>query len=101
RCAAEHGGVVGLKGHGTGVTDGQRVYQNTTGNPGMATGGTGDVLTGMIAALLGQRLEPFAAAQLGVHLHGLAGDLARNELGEVSLIASDLVDSLPRAFRSF
>jgi NAD(P)H-hydrate epimerase len=81
------------------VTDGRRIYHNWTGNPGMATGGTGDVLTGLIAALLGQGLEPFAAAQLGVYLHGLAGDLARDDLGEVSLIASDLLNYLPHAFR--
>lgn len=98
--AAEHGVTLVLKGHRTIVTDGRRVYTNTTGNPGMATGGTGDVLTGLIAALLGQKMEPFAAAQLGVHLHGLAGDLARDELTEVSLIASDLLDYLPSVFRS-
>jgi len=99
RFAAEHGVVLVLKGHGTVVTDGRRVYVNTTGNPGMATGGSGDVLTGLIAALLGQQLEPFAAAQLGVHLHGLAGDLARDDLGEASLIATDLIAYLPRTFR--
>ena len=59
------------------------------------------MLTGLIAALLGQHLGPFAAAQLGAHLHGLAGDLARRELGEVSLIASDLLSYLPRAFQTF
>jgi NAD(P)H-hydrate epimerase len=99
RFAAEHGVVLLLKGHGTIVTDGRRMFQNTTGNPGMATGGTGDVLTGLIAALLGQGLEPFAAAQLGAWWHGRAGDLARDELGEVCLIASDLLDYLPRAWR--
>ena len=98
RFAAGHGVVLVLKGHGTVVTDGRRVFLNHTGNPGMASGGTGDVLTGLISALVGQRLEPFAAAQLGVYLHGLAGDLARDDLGEVSLIASDLLDYLPRAF---
>jgi NAD(P)H-hydrate epimerase len=97
--AAAHGAVVLLKGHGTVITDGRRVYINTTGNPGMATGGSGDVLTGLIAALLGQHLEPFAAAQLGAHLHGLAGDLARDDLGEASLIATDLIAYLPRTFR--
>jgi ADP-dependent NAD(P)H-hydrate dehydratase len=101
RFAADHEVILVLKGAGTIVTDGRRVYRNTTGNPGMATGGTGDVLTGLIAALLGQKFEPFAAAQLGVHLHGLAGDMARDELGEVSLIASDLLDYLPRALRNF
>jgi NAD(P)H-hydrate epimerase len=99
RFAAEHGVVVLLKGHGTVVTDGRRCYLNPTGNPGMATGGTGDVLTGLIAALVGQGLEPFAAAQLGAWWHGRAGDLARDELGEVSLIAADLLGYLPRAYR--
>jgi len=91
--------IVVLKGQGTIVTDGRRVYPNTTGNPGMATGGTGDILTGVIAALIGQRLPPFEAAQLGVHVHGLAGDLARDQIGEVSLIATDLLDFLPPALR--
>jgi NAD(P)H-hydrate epimerase len=97
--ARTHGVIVVLKGHGTIVTDGRRVYVNTTGNPGMATGGTGDVLSGLIAALLGQKLDGFAAAQLGVYLHGRAGDLARARIGEVSLIATDLLDFLPRAFQ--
>jgi NAD(P)H-hydrate epimerase len=100
RFARERNVLLVLKGHGTLVTDGRRLYRNTTGNPGMATGGTGDVLTGLIAALLGQGLLPFEAAQLGVHLHGLAGDLARSVLGEVSLTAVDLLDYLPRAFLS-
>jgi NAD(P)H-hydrate epimerase len=99
RFAAKHGVVLLLKGQGTIVTDGRRMYRNTTGNPGMATGGTGDVLTGLIAALLGQGLEPFAAAQLGAWWHGQAGDLARDELGDVCLIASDLLHYLPRAWR--
>jgi NAD(P)H-hydrate epimerase len=97
--AAEHGVVLLLKGFGTIVTDGHRVYVNPTGNPGMATGGTGDVLTGLIAALLAQGMQPFDAAQLGAYWHGLAGDLARDELGEMSLIASDLLHYLPRAIR--
>src|SRR5262249_47392240 len=97
----EHGVVVVLKGSGTLVSDGRRVYRNATGNPGMATGGTGDVLTGLVAALLGQGLEAFAAAQLGVYLHGLAGDLARADLGEISLVATDLLQYLPRAVREF
>jgi NAD(P)H-hydrate epimerase len=95
RCRA----VVVLKGHRTLITDGTRQAINTTGNPGMATGGTGDVLTGLITALWCQGLEAFAAARLGVHLHGLAGDLAAEELGQVSLIASDLVRFLPAALR--
>ncbi len=92
--------VMVLKGQGTVVTDGRRVYVNTTGNAGMATGGAGDVLTGLIAALLGQRLECFEAACLAVYVHGLAGDLAARNLGQVSLIASDLLDYLPAAFKS-
>ncbi len=99
--AADHGVVVLLKGHHTIVTDGRQLYVNTTGNPGMATGGSGDVLTGLIAALLGQGLEAFAAAQLGAYLHGLAGDLARDALGEVGLIATDLPHYLPAAFRTW
>ena len=96
--AARSNLVVVLKGHRTLVTDGRRRAINTTGNPGMATGGTGDVLTGLIAALIGQHLEPFDAARLGVYLHGLAGDLAAEQLGQVSLIARDLVEYLPKAF---
>jgi NAD(P)H-hydrate epimerase len=92
--------VVVLKGHHTVVTDGKRYSLNNTGNPGMATGGSGDVLTGIITALLCQGLEPFDAARLGVHVHGLAGDLAAEELGQVSMIASDLVDYLPKAFQA-
>jgi ADP-dependent NAD(P)H-hydrate dehydratase len=92
--------VVVLKGHETVVTDGERYSINHTGNPGMATGGSGDVLTGIITALLCQGLEPFDAARLGVHVHGLAGDLAAENLGQVSLIASDLIDYLPKTFQS-
>jgi NAD(P)H-hydrate epimerase len=98
--AAQASIVVVLKGHGTVIADGARHAVNSTGNPGMATGGTGDVLTGVIAALLGQGLAPFEAAQLGVYIHGLAGDLAAAELGEVSLIASDMIRFLPKAFTS-
>jgi ADP-dependent NAD(P)H-hydrate dehydratase len=90
--------VVVLKGAGTVVSDGKRYYLNTTGNPGMATGGSGDVLTGVIAALLAQKLPPFEAAQLGVFIHGVAGDVARDQNGETGLIAGDIVDALPDAF---
>jgi len=92
--------VVVLKGHRTVIADSSRVCVNQTGNPGMATGGTGDVLTGIITGLLCQGLAPFDAARLGVHLHGRAGDLATREIGETSLIASDLIDYLPAAFQS-
>lgn len=93
--------VLVLKGHRTVVTDGQRVYRNDTGNPGMATGGTGDVLTGLVAALIGQGLSAFDAAALGAWAHGRAGDLAAGELGQVALTAADLLDYLPGAFREF
>jgi NAD(P)H-hydrate epimerase len=90
--------VIVLKGAESVVTDGRRYYVNKTGNPGMATGGTGDVLTGVVAALLAQKLPAFEAAQLGVFIHGLAGDIARDQNGETSLIAGDIVDALPDAF---
>jgi NAD(P)H-hydrate epimerase len=90
--------IVVLKGHHSIVTDGRQYAVNSTGNPGMATGGTGDCLTGVIVALLAQGLSPWEAARLGVHVHGLAGDLAAAALGQVSLTASDLIDFLPRAF---
>jgi NAD(P)H-hydrate epimerase len=99
RFARENRAVLVLKGHLSVVTDGQRAFVNPTGNPGMATGGTGDVLTGTIAALIGQRLEPYEAAVLGTYVHGLAGDLAAKQFGEVGLIATDVLDFLPRAFQ--
>jgi len=93
-----YGGTVVLKGSGTIVTNGKRIYVNETGNAGMATGGAGDVLTGMIAALIGQGMEVFEAAILGAYLHGLAGDFAAGELGRWSLTALDLIEFLPEAF---
>lgn len=90
-----------LKGHRTIVMNEEKFYINTTGNPGMATAGTGDVLTGMIAALLGQNYTPFDAAQLGVYLHGLAGDIAAQEKGEISLIATDVLENLHKAFLTY
>jgi NAD(P)H-hydrate epimerase len=98
--AARHAVTLVLKGHRTLVTDGRHRIFNTTGNPGLATGGTGDVLTGVILALLGQKFQPLSAAQLGVHVHGLAGDLAAEQFGQVSLIASDLPDFLAAALRT-
>jgi len=97
---AQHTGtIVALKGAGTVVTDGEKVYINKTGNPGMATAGSGDVLTGVITALLGQRLSDFDAAVLGVYVHGMAGDIAADKLGQVGMITTDIVDSLPEAFK--
>lgn len=100
--------IVVLKGHQTVVTDGENVYINATGNPGMATAGSGDVLTGMVTAFLaqtrltaGQEFSPFEAAQLGVYLHGLAGDIAVKRIGETSLIATDILDAIPEAILKF
>jgi ADP-dependent NAD(P)H-hydrate dehydratase len=92
--------TVVLKGANTLVTDGLSRWFNPTGNPGMATGGTGDCLTGIIASLLGQHLEPFAAAKLGTYAHGLAGDLAAVSLGQPGMTATDLLDHLPAAIRT-
>lgn len=100
RLAAKYRVIVVLKGHRTFVTDGERTYENDTGNPGMATGGTGDCLTGTLTALLGQKLDPFDAAVLGVHVHGLAGDLAAAACGQVGMTALDLAEHLPAAFKA-
>lgn len=100
--AREHGLIVVLKGHRTLVAspDGT-VWVNSTGNPGMATGGTGDVLTGMVAGLIAQHPEhALEATALAVYLHGQAGDLARDVVGENSLVATDLVRFLPESFRA-
>ncbi|QJW93676.1 NAD(P)H-hydrate dehydratase [Frigoriglobus tundricola] len=93
------GCVLLLKGSGTLVTDGANLYRNTTGNPGMATGGSGDVLTGVIAALIGQGLGALDAAVLGAWVHGRAGDLGAGAIGQTALTAPDLVEHLPAAFR--
>jgi ADP-dependent NAD(P)H-hydrate dehydratase len=97
--ARRTGVVLLLKGSGTLVTETQKLYRNTTGNPGMATGGSGDVLTGVIAALIGQGLAAFDAAVLGAWVHGRAGDIAVGKLGQVGLTSADLSDYLPVAFR--
>ncbi|NIM04447.1 MAG: NAD(P)H-hydrate dehydratase [Armatimonadetes bacterium] len=91
-------GVVVLKGAATLIADAEdRLRVNRTGNAGMASGGTGDVLTGMIAGLLAQGMSPFDAASVGTYLHGLAGDLAAAEKGDMGLIASDLLEKVPDA----
>lgn len=89
-----------LKGHNTAiVTPGGRVLFCPTGNPGMATAGSGDVLTGIITALLARGYTQGESCAIGTYLHGLAGDIAARELGEESLIASDIINSLPKAFQ--
>ncbi len=98
----ERGWIIVLKGSHTSVSfpDGQ-VFFNTTGNPGMATAGCGDVLTGVITALLAQGLEPKAAAICGVYVHGYAGDLARENGSETGMTAGDVIENLPHAFAPF
>ena len=101
RFSAEHPNVILiLKGYGTLVCRGGDVCVNPTGGPAMAKGGVGDVLCGVLCALLAQGLEPWFAARCAVFLHGLAGDLAAAELGEYSLAPSDLIRFLPRAFKT-
>lgn len=101
RCAAEYNAVVVLKAHRTLVTSpGGVLWRNTTGNPGMACGGSGDVLAGLIAAWLAQGLDSLSAALLGVYLHGLAGDLAAAELTQYGMTAMSIVRYLPQAYRS-
>lgn len=96
----EHKLTLVLKGHRTIVADYEgRTYVNKTGNPGMATAGSGDVLSGIISAFLAQGLSSFDAARYAVYLHGLAGDLAAREKTEISLIASDIIDKIPLAIK--
>ena len=98
--AARYGVTVVLKGAGTVIaTPRGEAFINTTGNPGMATAGTGDVLTGMIGSLLAQGHGPTQAACLGVYLHGLAGDLAAQERGEAGMIAGDVIEKVPEAIK--
>jgi len=78
---------------------GRPLTVNPTGNPGMASGGIGDVLTGMVAGLIAQGLLPFEAAAAATYLHGLAGDIAADRVGEASMVASDLLEALPAAIR--
>lgn len=96
----KHRVILVLKGHQTIVSDySGNFYINQTGNPGMATAGSGDVLTGMIGAFLGQGLGAFEAAKYAVYLHGLAGDMAAKEKTQISLIASDIIDKIPNAIK--
>ena len=98
--AKENGVVLVLKGVPTVIADPHgNVYLNTTGNPGLASGGTGDVLTGAIAGFIAQGLSVMEAAMLGVYIHGLAGDMAAKDLGEAGMLAGDVIHHLPGAIR--
>lgn len=99
RMAADFGIVLVLKGHKTVVTDGETVYVNPTGNPGMAVGGSGDVLAGMIVSLIGQGIAPLTAAACASNLHGLAGDVCEKKLGQYGMLPSDLLGELPRLMK--
>lgn len=94
--AAELGCIVLLKGHRTVVTDGITCYVNQTGNPGMATGGCGDVLAGIITSLIGQGIAPFEAAACGAWLHGAAGDLCAKKIGQYGMLPQDMINVLPQ-----
>lgn len=97
--AEELGCIVLLKGHRTVITDGIRMYVNHTGNPGMATGGSGDVLAGVIVSLLGQGLLPLEAAACGAWIHGTVGDWCAESLGEYGMLPGDMVEMLPRLLK--
>ncbi|MFZ4544805.1 MAG: NAD(P)H-hydrate dehydratase [Saprospiraceae bacterium] len=93
--------IIILKGAYTSIANPNgTLFFNTSGNPGMATGGSGDVLTGVITALLAQGYPPDTAAVLGVYIHGLSGDICKTEIGEEAMIASDIVEHLGYAFKS-
>ena len=97
--AAEYGCILLLKGHRSCITDGQTGYLNRTGNPGMAVGGSGDVLAGILTGLLGQGMEPLKAAACAAWLHGAAGDLCAAQLGQYAMLPTDLLNALPRLLK--
>ena len=99
RFAQEYGVILLLKGHNTIITDGIDSYVNTTGNPGMATGGSGDVLSGIIVSLLGQGIPPLEAAACAAWLHGAAGDICADEIGQYGMLPSDMLNVLPRLLK--
>ena len=97
--ARDLGCIMLLKGHRTVITDGETAYINHTGNPGMAVGGSGDVLAGIIVSLLGQGIDPMRAAACAAWLHGAAGDLCADEIGQYGMIPGDMVAALPRLLK--
>lgn len=97
--AREWNCILLLKGHRTCITDGRIHFRNTTGNPGMGVGGSGDVLSGIIVSLLGQGIAPLEAAACGAWLHGAAGDLCSDELGQYGMLPTDMLNALPRLLK--
>lgn len=97
--AREYGCILLLKGRGTVITDGFCTYLNPTGNPGMAVGGSGDVLSGIIVSLIGQGIDPLTAAACGAWLHGGAGDICAEEIGQYGMLPTDMVKVLPRLMK--
>lgn len=97
--ARDLGCILVLKGHGTVITDGEQTYINPTGNPGMAVGGSGDVLAGIVVSLLGQGIAPMEAAAVAVWLHGAAGDRCAQRLGQYGMLPSDILEELPRLMK--
>lgn len=97
--AKEFGCILLLKGHNTVITDGDKCYVNHTGNPGMAVGGSGDVLAGILVSLLGQGLEPLTAAACSAWLHGAAGDLCAERIGQYGMLPTDMLEVLPRLMK--
>jgi len=97
--AVNLGVIMVLKGHNTVITDGHRCYINPTGNPGMAVGGSGDVLAGMITAFLGMNIPPLQAAACGAWLHGAAGDRCAQSMGQYGMLPSDMLDVLPQLMK--
>ena len=95
----EWNSIVLLKGHRTCITDGTLGYRNETGNPGMAVGGSGDVLAGMVVSLLGQGMKPLAAAACAAWLHGAAGDLCAEEIGQYGMLPTDMLTRIPRLLK--
>lgn len=97
--AKDTGAIVLLKGHRTIITDGENTYINTTGNPGMAVGGSGDLLAGIIVSLLGQGIAPLEAAACAAWLHGAAGDRCAEEMGQYGMLPTDMLNALPRLMK--
>lgn len=97
--AREYGCIMVLKGHGTIITDGTQCYRNPTGNPGMAVGGSGDLLSGILVSLIGQGFSPLDAAVCGAWLHGAAGDICAKKLGQYGMLPTDMLEVLPRLIK--